>query len=46
MKKEYIFPLLLIILDIGAGVVNATNGDWKKCIYWIAAAVLNAAVTF
>lgn len=46
MKKEYIFPSLLILFNIGAGIVNATNGDWKKTIYWIAAAVLNAAVTF
>ena len=46
MKKEYIFPICLIILDIGAGVMCAFDGNYKKCIYWIAAAVLNAAVTF
>lgn len=46
LKKEFIFPLALIILDIGAGIMCAIGGDYKKCIYWIAAAVLNAAVTF
>ncbi len=46
MKKEYIFPLLLIALDIGAGIVYAAAGDYKKLIYWLAAAVLNIAVTF
>ena len=46
MKKEYIFPLILIILDIGAGVVYAINGDYKKLIYWLAAAILSITVTF
>jgi len=46
MKKEYVFPSLLMLLDVCAGVVYACGGDYKKCIYWIAAAVLNAAVTF
>lgn len=46
MKKEHIFPLLLIILDIGASVIYACNGDWKKAIYWISASLLNITVTF
>lgn len=46
MKKEYIFPLILIILDIGAGVVYAINGDYKKLVYWLAAAILSITVTF
>ena len=46
MKTKYIFPLLLILLDIGAAIVYGAGGDWKMALYWIAAAVLNAAVTF
>lgn len=46
MKKEYIFPILLMAIDVAAGIVYATGGEYKKTIYWIAAAVLNAAVTF
>lgn len=46
MKKEYIFPILLIALNVGAAVMCFAQGDIKKSIYWIAAAVLNAAVTF
>lgn len=42
----YIFPSILIVCNIGAGLVCAVNGDFKKAIYWVAAAVLNAAVTF
>ncbi len=46
MKATYIFPIILIILDVGAAIVNLCNKDYKMTIYWIAAAVLNAAVTF
>jgi len=46
MKRQYIFPLILIALDIGAAVMSVPVGDWRKVIYWVAAAVLNAAVTF
>ena len=44
--KKYIFPIILILLDIGAGLVYLASGDIKKFIYWIAAAVLNITVTF
>ena len=46
MKTQYIFPLLLILLDVLAAAVYTSQGDLRKTIYWIAAAVLNAAVTF
>ena len=44
--NKYIFPSILIALDFGAAVVFAVNGDIKKAVYWIAAAVLNICVTF
>ncbi len=44
--KRYIFPCLLILADLGAAFVYGLDGDWKKAIYWIAAAVLNITVTF
>lgn len=43
---KYIFPIILIILDLCAAIVYAGGGDIKKAIYWIAAAVLNICVTF
>lgn len=46
MRKEYIFPLILILFDVCAAAVYGFGGDWKKTVYWAAAAVLNAAVTF
>ena len=44
--NKYIFPMALILLDIGAAAVYANCGDIKKAVYWIAAAVLNITVTF
>ena len=46
MRAEYIFPTALIVLNIGAAIMCAVNRDYQKTIYWIAAAVLNACVTF
>ena len=46
MDKTKIFPAVLIALDLGAAVVCGIAGDTRKVIYWVAAAVLNAAVTF
>lgn len=46
MKLQLIFPVSLIVLDVGAAVLYAVCGDYKKAIYWLAAAVLNITVTF
>lgn len=46
MKSTYIFPIAMIALDIGAAIMYVVNKDYKKAVYWVAAAVLNAAVTF
>lgn len=46
MKTTLIFPTVLVVLDVGAAVVYAIGGDWKKAIYWFAAATLTATVTY
>ena len=46
LKKQLIFPLLLIALNLAAAVVYCCQGDLKKATYWVAAAVLNITVTF
>ena len=46
MKLTQIFPTVLILLDVGAGIVYGAGGDWRKLIYWLAAATLTATVTF
>ena len=44
--RTAIFPTLLIVLDLGASVVYAVALDWRRALYWAAAAVLTACVTF
>lgn len=44
--KQKLFPILLIVLQIGAAIVSVKQGDIRKGIYWFAAAVLNISVTF
>jgi hypothetical protein len=44
MNSKYVFPTALIVLDICAAL--GYWGDWRKMIYWTAAAILTAAVTY
>ena len=41
-----LFPTILIVLDVCAAIVYFINGDTRRGIYWIAAAVLTATVTY
>lgn len=41
-----VFPSVLIALDVCAAGVYAAHGDWRRFIYWMAAAALTATVTF
>jgi len=35
-----LFPIILIILDLGASAVYFANGDWRRGLYWIFAGEL------
>ena len=39
-------PTGLIVLDLGASAIYTFAGDWRRAIYWFAAAVLTSCVTF
>lgn len=41
-----VFPTILIILDVCAAIPYGIQGDWRHCIYWIAAAVLTFCITY
>lgn len=41
-----VFPTLLIGLDLWASLFYVLESDWRRSIYWLAAAVLTACVTF
>jgi hypothetical protein len=44
--REKLFPTILIVCDICAAIGYMSGGDFRKVIYWIAAAVLTAAVSY
>jgi len=46
VKPEYIFPTVLIGLDIAAAMPYAMRHDWRMTVYWLAAATLTACVTY
>ena len=41
-----LFPTIIIILMSLSSGVYLTKGNYKMFIYWLAAAILNAAVTY
>lgn len=45
MNAARVFPALLIALDLGASLVYVYYYDWRRAIYWLAAAVLTLTVT-
>lgn len=45
-NMQRLFPCALIVLDLGAAVVYAASGDWRRAMYWSAAAILTSTVTF
>jgi hypothetical protein len=45
MLDPRIFPWILIVLDIFAAIAYGIALDWRRSIYWLAAAVLTIMVT-
>lgn len=41
-----VFPTIIIALMLASGIVYLYNKDYRKAIYWIAAACLNASVVW
>ena len=43
-----LFPTLLIVLNVAAAVVYAVGPvpEWRKAVYWMAAAILTFTVTW
>lgn len=46
MNAARAFPIAIIALSACAGVVYFITGDWRKGVYWTAAAVIGISVTF
>jgi hypothetical protein len=43
---QKLFPTILIVLDVCAAASHVPCGDWRKVIYWLAAATLTYVVTY
>lgn len=46
IKVTAIFPTVLIVLDVAAACGYLSTGDWRRVVYWLAAAVLTVTVTY
>lgn len=46
MPPEKILPTVLMVIDLGAAAMYFPTGDWRKVIYWLAAATLTYVVTW
>lgn len=46
INTAQMLPVAMILLDAGAAAVCLWHKDYRRAVYWIAAAVLNATVTF
>ena len=49
MTKAQVLPLVLIVIDVFAAFGYAlftSPMDWRRVVYWLAAAVLTSCVTF
>jgi hypothetical protein len=46
IPKQNIFPTLLVVLDVCAALMYVPSHDWRRVIYWLAAATLTTVVTW
>ena len=46
MKFTQVLPGVMIVLEVAAAVVYAIARNPRETVYWLAAAVLTASVTF
>jgi len=46
IEMHKLFPTLLIVLDVCAAAGYVPTGDWRKVVYWLAAAILTTVITW
>lgn len=46
MDRTWVFPALLLVLNVAAALVSFKSGDWRRGVYWLASAVCIAMVAF
>jgi len=45
MINPRLLPIVMIVLSFLAAIAYACQGDYRRSVYWSAAAVLNLSVT-
>jgi hypothetical protein len=43
--SRFIFPVILVALEAGAGAVYYWEGDWRRGSYWALGALMTVFVT-
>jgi len=38
-RSQLIFPVLMVLMNVGASVVAFKTGDWRRGVYWISSAL-------
>lgn len=46
MSVKLVFPLVLLLCNLGAAAVYAAEGDYRRAAYWAASSICIAAVSF
>ena len=46
MKLEYIFPTIIIGLNLASAICYGLQSNFRMMLYWIAGATLTACVTY
>lgn len=46
MNRQQFFPTILIVLDLCVALAYIPAWEWRKIVYWLAAAVLTYVVTY
>jgi len=46
IPREKILPTVLIVIDIAAALAYIPTGEWRRVVYWLAAACLTTVVTW
>jgi len=46
MTRAQVLPSVLIAINVASAAVYLADGDWRKVVYWLAAACLTFVVTF
>jgi hypothetical protein len=41
-----VFPAIMLVLNVCAAGGYALGGDWRQCIYWLAAATCLVCITY